>query len=195
MTVGGIRSSLWLLFGAVSVLLLITCTNIAALLLSRAAAPSAGDRGPLLARRVARGGGSPDADRNRCAGACRRRDGIAGRRRSLGRVALRRARICRGWTRSRSTARILLYTLASAVAVALLCGPASRDPRPPARTLAGALERGGPHAGVDAQFAAVAAGRRAGGALGHAAGRRRAARAQLPRALARRSRASSRAAC
>jgi putative ABC transport system permease protein len=36
-TVSGVRSSLWLLFGAVSVLLLITCTNIAALLLCRAA--------------------------------------------------------------------------------------------------------------------------------------------------------------
>jgi putative ABC transport system permease protein len=33
----GMRSSLWLLFGAVSVLLLIACTNIAALLLSRTA--------------------------------------------------------------------------------------------------------------------------------------------------------------
>jgi len=35
-TVSNIRASLWLLFGVVSVLLLITCTNIAALLLSRA---------------------------------------------------------------------------------------------------------------------------------------------------------------
>jgi putative ABC transport system permease protein len=35
--VGGARHSLWLVFGAVSVLLLIACTNIAALLLSRAA--------------------------------------------------------------------------------------------------------------------------------------------------------------
>jgi predicted permease len=36
-TISGVRQSLWLLFGAVSMLLLITCTNIAALLLSRAA--------------------------------------------------------------------------------------------------------------------------------------------------------------
>lgn len=37
-TVGGVRSSLWVLFGSVSLLLLIACTNIAALLVSRAAA-------------------------------------------------------------------------------------------------------------------------------------------------------------
>jgi putative ABC transport system permease protein len=36
-TVGGIRRSLWILFGSVTLLLLIACTNIAALLLSRAA--------------------------------------------------------------------------------------------------------------------------------------------------------------
>ncbi len=35
-TINNVRASLWLLFGVVSVLLLITCTNIAALLLSRA---------------------------------------------------------------------------------------------------------------------------------------------------------------
>ncbi|MGH9648168.1 MAG: ABC transporter permease [Bryobacteraceae bacterium] len=34
--VGGIRASLWILFGSVSLLLLIACTNIAALLLARA---------------------------------------------------------------------------------------------------------------------------------------------------------------
>ncbi|MGA2272629.1 MAG: ABC transporter permease [Bryobacteraceae bacterium] len=36
-TVGGVRESLWVVFGSVTMLLLIACTNIAALLLSRAA--------------------------------------------------------------------------------------------------------------------------------------------------------------
>jgi len=36
-TVGGVRRSLWVLYGSVSLLLLVACTNIAALLLSRAA--------------------------------------------------------------------------------------------------------------------------------------------------------------
>jgi putative ABC transport system permease protein len=37
LTVGGVRRSLWILFSSVTVLLLITCTNIAALLLARTA--------------------------------------------------------------------------------------------------------------------------------------------------------------
>jgi putative ABC transport system permease protein len=36
-TIGGVRESLWIVFGSVTLLLLIACTNIAALLLSRAA--------------------------------------------------------------------------------------------------------------------------------------------------------------
>jgi putative ABC transport system permease protein len=48
--VGEIRASLWMLFGAVSVLLLIACTNIAAVLLGRAA-----QRGPEIAVRLSLG--------------------------------------------------------------------------------------------------------------------------------------------
>ncbi|MEI9975487.1 MAG: hypothetical protein WDO73_27515 [Ignavibacteriota bacterium] len=39
-TVSGVRRSLWLLFGSVSLLLLIACTNIAALLMSRSTGAS-----------------------------------------------------------------------------------------------------------------------------------------------------------
>ena len=49
-TVGSVRGSLWLIFGAVSVLLLIACTNIAALLLARAA-----ERQPQFVVRLALG--------------------------------------------------------------------------------------------------------------------------------------------
>ena len=49
-TVGGVRPSLWLMFGAVFVLLIVACTNIAALLLARAA-----DRQRDVAMRLALG--------------------------------------------------------------------------------------------------------------------------------------------
>jgi hypothetical protein len=51
---GGARGSLWVVFAAVSVLLLVACTNIAALLLSRAAQRGARDRAALFAWRLTR---------------------------------------------------------------------------------------------------------------------------------------------
>ena len=52
-TLGDVSQSLWLLFGGVSLVLLITCTNIAGLLLSRSTPSPSGDRRSSVAWRVA----------------------------------------------------------------------------------------------------------------------------------------------
>jgi predicted permease len=139
--IGGVTSSLWLLFGAVSVLLLITCTNVTALLLSRAT-----QRRQEIAIRLSLG-----ATRVTLAGQLLTEAALvalAGG--ALGLVAAtatsaafrvaagdmpRMDEIALDW-------RIVLYTFAVTITVALLCGvlPAIRASR---NGLAGAAARGG----------------------------------------------------
>jgi putative ABC transport system permease protein len=129
-TVGGVRSTLWLLFGAVSVLLLITCTNIASLLLSRAA-----DRRQEIAIRMSLG-----ATRRAVAAQMLTETAVLVLAGSA--MGLLIAAIATAAFRSAGVdlprideialdGRILLYTLTSSVVVALLCGvlPAIRTAR------------------------------------------------------------------
>ena len=176
-TVGGVRRSLWILFGSVSLLLLIACTNIAALLLSRAAG-----RQHEIAVRFSLGASRASVAAQlltevlvlALAGAAVGLLVAAGTSRvfrALAKDLPRIEEIGLDW-------RIVLYSLACAVAATLLCGLVSGDPRHAPRSggLAGA---GGPLAGVGAQSRAVRAGGRAGGAGGDPAGRRGPAAAQF----------------
>jgi putative ABC transport system permease protein len=130
-TVGELGASLWLLFGAVSVLLLVACTNIAALLLSRAA-----HRREELAVRQSLG-----ASRGAVVAQLLTETfvlAIVG-----GALGLLAAAAASGALRAAGAelprfdevaidGRVLLYTLASTVAVALACGllPALRTAAP-----------------------------------------------------------------
>jgi predicted permease len=129
-TVGAVRSSLWLLFGAVSLLLLITCTNVAALLLSRAA-----HRGPEMSVRLSLG-----ATRGALAAQMLIETGVL----SLGGSAVGLLVAVAGSAALRAAAidlpradeiavdgPILLYTLAIALTVTFVCGllPALRAAR------------------------------------------------------------------
>jgi putative ABC transport system permease protein len=136
-TVGGVRRSLWLVFGAVTVLLLITCTNIAALLLSRGA-----HRQHEIALRRSLGASRAAVTAQMLieAAVLAAAGGALGLAVAAGAAAALRSaaadlprmdEIGLDWT-------VVLYTLASVVAVALLCGllPAIRSARDdPAGTL------------------------------------------------------------
>ncbi|HET9368915.1 MAG TPA: ABC transporter permease [Vicinamibacterales bacterium] len=139
--IGNVTSSLWLLFGAVSVLLLITCTNVTALLLSRAA-----QRRQEVAIRLSLG-----ATRVTLAGQMLTEAtvvALAGGGLGLAAAALTSAafRVVAGdIPRMDELAidwRIVLYTLAITMTVALVCGvlPATRASRD---GLAGATAHGG----------------------------------------------------
>ncbi len=136
-TVGGVSQSLWVLFGSVSLLLLIACTNIAALLLSRAAG-----RQHEISVRFSLG-----ASRASVAAQLLTEVlvlSLAGAALGLA-VAAGASRVFRALAKDLPRieeigldGRIVLYTLASAIAVTLLCGlfPAIRGTR---RNLAGSL--------------------------------------------------------
>ncbi len=139
--VGGIRASLWILFGSVSLLLLIACTNIAALLLARAA-----QRQQEISVRYSLGATRASVMAQlltetfvlALSGAVLGLFVAAGASavfRALAKNLPRLEEITLDW-------RIVLYTLASAVVVTLLCGlfPAIRAT---GRSLSGSLAHGG----------------------------------------------------
>jgi putative ABC transport system permease protein len=140
-TVGGVRQSLWILFGSVSLLLLIACTNIAALLLSRAA-----QRQHEISVRFSLGASRASVAAQlltevlvlALAGAALGL-AIAGEAsrvfRALAKDLPRVEEIRLDWS-------IVLYSLACAIAATLLCGifPAIRATR---RNLAGSLAEAG----------------------------------------------------
>ena len=140
-TVGGVRQSLWLLFGSVTLLLLIACTNIAALLLSRAAgrhqeialrfslgATRRAVVGQLLAEALLLAFAGSGLGLALAASAARVFRSLAGALPRVDEIAL-------DW-------RIVCYALACALATTLLCGlaPALRATR---GGLAGSLAQGG----------------------------------------------------
>jgi putative ABC transport system permease protein len=139
--VSGVRSSLWLLFGSVTLLLLIACTNIAALLLSRAAgrqqeiavrfslgAPRSAVVGQLLAEVLLLALAGSGLGLALAASAARVFRALASGLPRIDEITL-------DW-------RIVLYALVCALATTLLCGlvPALRAT---SRRLAGSLAQGG----------------------------------------------------
>ena len=138
-TIGGLRASLWIVYGAVCLLLVITCTNVAALLLSRATY-----RQHEIGVRVSLG-----ASRAAVAAQALTESAVLaaiGGATGLG-FAAGAVRLLRGYAVDLPRmdevvvdGRIVLYTLATTSIVALLCGllPALRSARMPATAVAGA---------------------------------------------------------
>ena len=128
--VANVRGSLWLVFGAVSVLLLIACTNIASLLLTRATR-----REPEIAIRYSLGAsrGAVVAQLLTESAVLAFAGGAAGLLVAGGASAAFRllAPDIPRLEAAALNARMLLYTMASAAIVALLCGvmPALRSTR------------------------------------------------------------------
>ena len=140
-TVGGVRRSLWMLFGSVSLLLLIACTNIAALLLSRAAA-----RRHEIAVRFSLGASRMSVVAQLLTEVLVL--ALAGSALGLA-IAAEASRVFRALAKDlprvqeiRLDWSIVVYSLACAVAATLLCGifPAIRATR---RNLAGSMAQSG----------------------------------------------------
>ncbi|MGA7414591.1 MAG: ABC transporter permease [Bryobacteraceae bacterium] len=140
-TVGGVRRSLWVLFGSVSLLLLIACTNIASLLLARTTEREreisvrfslGASRGSVIAQLL-----TECLVLALCGSALGLLVAAVGSKalRTLAQSLPRAEEISLDW-------RIVLYTLACAVITTLLCGlfPAVRGSR---RSIAGELAHAG----------------------------------------------------
>jgi putative ABC transport system permease protein len=139
--VGGVRRSLWILFGAVSVLLLIACTNIAALLLARTA-----ERQREISIRYSLGASRGSIVMQLLTEVFVL--ALAGSALALG-VAGAASQVFQSLAKDLPrvqeiglNGRLVLYTSACAVLTTLLCGlfPAVRGTR---RTLAGSLAQAG----------------------------------------------------
>ncbi len=139
-TLGSTRESLWVLFGSVSLLLLIACTNVAALLLSRGAA-----RQREIAVRFSLGASRASVAAHLLTEVLLLAVGGAGVGLLLAAAAARVFRtLARDLPRVDEIAldwRIVAYTLGCAVAATFLCGliPALRNTR---RDVAGAARTG-----------------------------------------------------